>query len=137
MIVDASVLFALLDRRDGRHAAVSRWYRETNDVMATTPLILTELDFLAGRLGPESQGAWRRDLARGAYEIHWWEGAARESCEIAESYPGFGVSLADASLVALARRLNTNVVATLDERHFRAMRPLTRHAAFTLFPADA
>ena len=47
------------------------------------------------------------------------------------------IGLADASLLALASRLNTLRIATLDERHFRAVRPLTGEAAFVLLPADA
>ena len=44
---------------------------------------------------------------------------------------------ADASLVALAARLGTTSIATFDERHFRAMQPLTGEPAFTLLPVDA
>ena len=42
----------------------------------------------------------------------------------------------DASLLALAARLSTTRIATLDERHFRVLEPLTREPAFTLLPAD-
>jgi uncharacterized protein len=39
-------------------------------------------------------------------------------------------------LVVLAERYGTTRILTLDERHFRAIKPL--HAdAFTLLPADA
>lgn len=37
----------------------------------------------------------------------------------------------------LTRRLGTACIATLNERHFRAVRPLTGEAAFVLLPADA
>lgn len=47
------------------------------------------------------------------------------------------IGLADASLLALAARLGTTRVATLDERHFRTVKPLTGEAAFALLPADA
>jgi hypothetical protein len=30
----------------------------------------------------------------------------------------------------------TDVIATLDQRHFRMIRPLTRHDAFRLLPHD-
>jgi predicted nucleic acid-binding protein len=54
---------------------------------------------------------------------------------VAREYRGLG--LADASLVAIAGRLGTAEIATLDERHFRALRPLTGEPAFRLLPADA
>lgn len=51
-------------------------------------------------------------------------------------YRDLRVGLAGASLVVLAERYDTTRLLTLDERHFRAIRPL--HAdAFTLLPADA
>jgi uncharacterized protein len=47
------------------------------------------------------------------------------------------LGLSDASLIALAARLKTTRIATLDERHFRAVRPLTSRArSFTILPAD-
>ena len=43
--------------------------------------------------------------------------------------------IADGSLIVLAAKYQTTRLLTLDERHFRAIRPL--HAvAFTLLPAD-
>lgn len=46
------------------------------------------------------------------------------------------IGLADASPLALAARLETVRVATLGERLFRTVRPLTGEAAFVLLPAD-
>ncbi len=48
-----------------------------------------------------------------------------------------GIGLADASVVVLAERYGTYDILTLDERHFRAMRPLTGRRSFRLLPADA
>jgi predicted nucleic acid-binding protein len=55
---------------------------------------------------------------------------------IAERYADTGLGLADASLVALAERLDTVEIATLDERHFRSVRPLAGGGAFRLLPMD-
>ena len=79
----------------------------------------------------------RRDVATGAYLVEWWTAAARDAVEIAERYGDLGVSLTDASLVALAARLETRRIATFDERHFRAVRPLHGGGVFTLLPLDA
>jgi hypothetical protein len=137
VIVDSSVIYALLDRNDRHHQSVVDWYRATAPTFATTPLILAEVDHLAGaRAGRSAQEAWRRDLANGVYDVVWWQGAERELAEIAERYDDLGVGLADASLVALAARLETIEIATLDERHFRAIRP-RRGDAFRLLPRDA
>jgi predicted nucleic acid-binding protein len=45
------------------------------------------------------------------------------------------IGLTDASLVVLAATYGTTRLVTLDERHFRAIRPLPADA-FTILPAD-
>lgn len=138
IIVDTSVIYALLDRADSWHERVVDWYRSALPELATTPLILAEVDHLAhARAGERAQAAWRHDLGNGAYLVEWWGSATAEAVDIADRYADLRLGLADASLVALARRLETNRIATLDERHFRTVRPLTRDAAFTLLPIDA
>ena len=58
-----------------------------------------------------------------------------EAAGVVERYSDLRIGLADASIVVLAAKYGTTRVLTLDERHFRAMRPL--HAdAFTILPAD-
>jgi predicted nucleic acid-binding protein len=55
---------------------------------------------------------------------------------VAERYADMGLGLADASLVVLAQRLETIDIATLGERHFRAVRPLCGGDAFRVLPRD-
>jgi predicted nucleic acid-binding protein len=139
IVVDTSFLYALLDRRDRRHEAAARWYEPVTEELATTPLVLAELDHLArARAGRTALRAFRADVAAGAYSVEWWPSAAREAVSVAARYEDLGLTLAGASLVALAGRLGSTTIASFDERHFRAVRPLTpRAAAFTLLPSDA
>jgi predicted nucleic acid-binding protein len=51
-------------------------------------------------------------------------------------YADLDLDLADAVSVALAADYRTDAVLTLDRRDFRAVRPLTPHAAFRLLPDD-
>ena len=55
---------------------------------------------------------------------------------MAERYPDLGLGLTGASLVCLAARLSVVSLATFDERHFRAVRPLAGGSAFRILPAD-
>jgi hypothetical protein len=138
IVVDTSVVVAYMNAGDDHHESVSAWLEETDDDLATTPPIVAEVDHLvATRGGREAVSALRADLAAGAYLVEWWQGAIVSSVRVAERYADTGLGLADASLVALAARLETNEVATLDERHFRAVRPIARGKAFRLLPADA
>lgn len=136
--MDTSVVVALMRTAERSHQAVRRWIEAVEDELVTTPLAVAEMDYLAStRGGPEVRDALRRDLRRGVYPADWWPGALAESLAVAASYPALSLSLTDASLVSLAARHRTRSVATLDERHFRAVKPLTGEPAFTVLPADA
>ena len=93
------------------------------------------MDYFVGRYGGRGAAEilWE-NFESGAFMVRWWADALDETLVIARENPPIG--LADASLVALAGRLRTNRIATIDHRHFRA---LTTPAgpAFSLQPADA
>ena len=137
IVVDTSVIYALLDASDQRHRVAREWYARTDDDLSTTPLVLAEADHLAStRGGPQAVMALRADIRAGAYIIDWWTAAASEAADVADRYSDLGVGLTDASLVVLAARVGTVDVATFDERHFRAIVPLSGGAAFRLLPLD-
>jgi predicted nucleic acid-binding protein len=138
IVVDTSVIVAYMNSADADHELVGAWMEAEQDDLVTTPLIIAEVDHLVASRGGRAAGsALRADLAAGAYLVEWWPGALGTSVDIAERYGDNGLGLADASLVALAERLGTVDIATSDERHFRAVRPLAAGAAFRLLPLDA
>jgi predicted nucleic acid-binding protein len=137
IILDTSVLYALLDGRDRRHTVAAAWYERLDAELATTPLVLAETDHLVrARLGPVATRSFLADVRAGAIEVRWWPTAAGDAATVADRYADHGVSLTDASLVALAHQLRTLDIATFDERHFRVLRPLDGGAAFRLVPTD-
>jgi len=134
--LDTSVVVAFMNRRDNDHERVIAWMDTVEEDLFTTPLIIAEIDHLISRAGgPDAARAFYEDLLSGAYLVEWWSEDTLETVAAARKHQDIG--LADASLLALAARLETTRVATLDERHFRAVSPLTREPAFTLLPADA
>jgi len=138
IVLDTSVIYALLDAADSRHRQAVAWYEVLDEELVTTPLVLAEADHLATtRGGDRAVRAFRADVRAGAYLVEWWPTAAREAAELADLYTDLGIGLTDASLVVLAARLRSVDVATFDERHFRAVRPLGVADAFRLQPLDA
>jgi predicted nucleic acid-binding protein len=136
IVLDTSVVIAFMDRAEPAHAEVGEWMVRTTGPLVTTPLALAEMDYLVSRFGGASAAqALRETLASGAYGVTWWDDALATTLALA-SGPSH-VGLTDASLVALAARLGTTRVATLDERRFRSLRPLTGEPGFILLPADA
>ena len=128
VVVDTDIVVALLDTGDANHEAAARWIVTYDDDLVTTPLALAEMDHFARCEG--ALEALRRDLERGVYTVRWWADALDETLVIARRHD---LSLADASLVALADRLRTDRIATFDRARFGA---LTTRAGmpFTILP---
>ena len=136
IVIDTSVVVAAMNRRDDHHRAVVEWLEVVEGALVTSPLALAEMDHLITRHGgPAAAQRLYDDFDAGAYRVEWWPASIHDCVEIARDHRGLG--LTDASLVAIAARLGVTEIATLDERHFRAVRPLTGEPAFRLLPADA
>jgi predicted nucleic acid-binding protein len=130
-------VLAFLDRGDINHDLVYAWMQTQEQELVTTPLVVAELDYLVTtRSDDRSARVMREDFDSGAYIVEWWPTAIHETVAIARRHEALELGLTDASLVALAARLPTITIATLDERHFRAVKPLSGGDAFTLLPAD-
>lgn len=137
IVLDTSVIYALLDASDRRHGEARDWYGDLDEELVTTPLVLAEVDHLARtRGGRRALRAFRGDVRAGAYLVEWWPSAAREATEVAGRYEDLGLGLTDASLIALAARVDSHDIATFDERHFRAVVPIGGAPAFRLVPLD-
>jgi predicted nucleic acid-binding protein len=138
IVLDTSVVIAYLVRTEPRHEEVADWIDRGEDDFVSTPLALAEMDHLIRRMGRERGGrALREEVRAGAFRVLWWDRAVEDSLDAIEHAGRPEIGLTDASLMALARFVRTNRIATLDERHFRWLRPLTGEPAFTILPADA
>jgi uncharacterized protein len=138
VIADTSALIAFFNQADKHHHAVRQGIAKTGHLVVS-PCVLTELDYLiATRQGPAAAGAILRyaagRVAAGRWEVPAIGPLLLAAHTVLEDYLVIG--LADAMNVVLARESRTDVIATLDYRHFRVIRPLTRHSAFRLLPAD-
>jgi len=138
VIADTSALIAFFNVTDQNHGPVREGFAQTGHVVVS-PCVLTELDYLiASRQGSDPAKSTLSYVA-GRVAAGRWEAppigplllVART---VLDDYPAIG--LADAMNVVLAREFRTDVIATLDRRHFRMIRPLTRHDAFRLLPDD-
>lgn len=137
IVLDTSVVLAFMDRRDANHEIVRDWMGANGEGLVCTPLVVAELDHLVQRYGGAiAAKALREDLRNGAYQVEWWPTAMRETIAVAEAHESMQLGLTDASLLALAAHLQSTRIATLDERHFRAVKPPSDDA-FILLPTDA
>jgi predicted nucleic acid-binding protein len=134
VVVDSDFVLALARRRDPHHGDAAQWLQTTDEDLVTSPLAVADADERIGlHLGPDARAALWGDLERGAYTIRWWADALSETLAVVHRHPDLG--LTGASLVALAGRLNTDRIATFDERYRSVTTP--GGDAFVVLPADA
>ena len=137
IVLDTSGLLAAVDA-DQRHHALARHVLASDDgPLLLSPFVLAELDYLLmERVGLRAERALLDEVAAAVYDLVPF-GAAEvvTAAELVGRYGELRVGLADASIVVIAAAAKTTRLLTLDERHFRSMRPLWGEA-FTLLPAD-
>jgi hypothetical protein len=137
LICDTGPLLAALDAADPDHRRCVEALSDVTEELVVPALVLAELDYwCARRLPPHAWLIFLGDVLAGRYQLEHPTSADLARClELQESYPDLSLGIVDASVVALAERLRESKVATLDERHFRAVRP-SHVPAFRLVPAD-
>lgn len=139
LILDTSALFAAMTDTHPLGGQIRDVLADAGSPPVVSPLVLAELDYLvATRLGVAASLAVIDELTGGAYDI---AGVGVDDITAARAviakYADLNIGLTDAINVVLADRYGTAAIATLDQRHFRAVTPLTsRHPAFTVLPAD-
>lgn len=127
MIVDTSVLLAYLDDLERQHARCRVAIESADESLVLSPYVLAELDYLIlSRYGVDAERTALTEIAGGAWELAAFDDDdLTTAITIIERYRDQEIGLADASLVVLAARYHTRTIATLDHRHFDALRPLT------------
>lgn len=138
IVIDASGLLAAIDDWHPLHAQTRAVLAEDTGPFLLSPFVLAELDYLIQkRRGVADELRFLREVASGVYRLEPFDAEdIALAADLVERYSSLDIGLADASLVVLAARAATTRILSLDERHFRAIRPL-RGRAFTLLPADA
>jgi predicted nucleic acid-binding protein len=126
-------LYAAADLDDQDHEACAAALSAAGLVLVIPALVVAEVTYLIGtRLGPEAEAAFLASLSAYEVEAPLPEEWARIA-ELVRQYADFPLGGTDASVAALAERLKTPLVGTLDRRHFQALRP--RHCdAFQIVP---
>lgn len=140
-VADTSGLLALFNRSDPDHFAARR-AADAASAIVVSPLALTEVHHVASiRADRRAADSILRSLAErvASSRIVLPEVDARTirtAVEVRARYATMNLDLVDAMCVCLADEFDTDAVLTLDRRDFRALRPLTRYAAFRLLPDD-
>ena len=132
-IVDAGPLYAVADSDDPHHTRCLDVLRRRDLDLVIPTLVVAEAAYLVqARLGPTAEVAFMRGLSQ--FEI---DAPTAEEwlliADLVERYVDFPLGTTDASVAVLADRVDTDLIVTLDRRHFGAVQS-PRGRRFRLLP---
>jgi predicted nucleic acid-binding protein len=138
LIADTGAIYACYDRGDQHHQSAKRYLSGIDESLLVPGLVLAELDHLVGaRLGEHARSVVIEDVLDTMKVIPFDHPVAVSAAGVAGIYSDFPLGLTDASLVVHARDFRVLDLFTVDQRHFRAVKPLWGGDSFRLFPFDA
>jgi uncharacterized protein len=135
ILADAGPLIAAANDADKHHVACARFVEANADQLLVPSLVVTEVCYLLGRYGgAEVQARFLDSLADGPLTlVELTAQDLRRAAQLVRTYHDLPLDVSDASVVAVAERLNISSVLTLDIADFSVVRP--KHLdAFELLP---
>jgi predicted nucleic acid-binding protein len=138
IVCDTGPLVAVaLSNDQDHHACVELFtglHLARRELLVPAPVI-AEVGYLPGsRAGARAEALFLRSLTNGDFiPVDLNATDLIRMAELVEQYGDLPLGTTDAAVVGIAERLGISEIATLDERHFRVVRP--RHiSAFTILP---
>lgn len=137
ILLDTSGILAALFPDQNWHEECAEALLEAEPPRLISPFVLAEADYLIQKFGGvDAETLFLAEIGRKAYELATFdEDDVEEARRLITKYRSLRIGLADASIAVLAARYDSFDVLTLDERHFRAIRPAPRKN-FRILPAD-
>ncbi len=135
IIADSGPVFAALDADDPWHGPITAVLPTLREPVIVPFTVIVEVcRLLRRRLTPAHEARFLRSCAAGEVQIEQLTMEDMErAAELVAGYADANIGFVDASVVAVAERLNVTRLLTLDRRDFSLVRP--RHCeAFDLLP---
>jgi predicted nucleic acid-binding protein len=134
-LIDTSALIAAVDRADPAHDRVVSVLAAERSTIALPIVTLPEVAFLLAKRHGAAAAALAMDrLVRGPWPVTGLETQDLvRSTELMARYADSDIGFVDSAITALAERIGSSRIYTLDRRDFSILRP--RHvAAFEVLP---
>jgi predicted nucleic acid-binding protein len=121
---DTGALLAAINDRDPLYPACVALLRNTRPPLLVPAPVIVEIGyFLQERVGPHAEAAFLRSITAGHIQLLHPEHADLErAADLVERYADFPLGTVDACVMAIAERLNITKIATVDRRHFHAVK---------------
>jgi len=134
-VLDTGPLYAVLDRDDAAHQRSISLLDASNERLVIPSPVLVEVEqLIRARLDVETFTTLLSDIIAGDYHVENLSSMDyARIAQICSQYRDTLVGFVDAAVLAVVERLGETKVVTLDQRHFRMLRP--RHIdALQLLP---
>ena len=125
LILDTGPILALLDLDDPAHTRCLSLLEDIDEPLIVVAATLVEVDYwIRKRLQPEVWSIFVEDIVDGAYRLECLTlQDLLRVVELQTDYADLDLGMVDAAVIATCERLGEKKVATLDQRHFRTVRP--------------
>ncbi|MFN0090313.1 MAG: type II toxin-antitoxin system VapC family toxin [Acidimicrobiales bacterium] len=135
VLIDTGVLLGALDADDSYHEVAASVLRRQSDELLVVSTVVAETAWQVERaLGPHAEAAFLDSILAGELSLVELEHVDyARSTELIRRYADLGLGLVDASIIAVAERLDITTVATFNHRDFAVVRP-SHVAALILIP---
>jgi len=122
LLLDTGALVSLLDRNQRDHQACTRFFESWEGSVLSSEAVLTEATHLLGGIPGGRRACLDFFLAGAAVLVPATPASLRRARELIEQYASLPMDYADATLVALAEEIGSDVVFTTDRRDFGVYR---------------
>ena len=108
------------------HLRVRDWFAVATASCLVPVTVVQETAYLVGgRLGAQREAEFLRGMTRGEFELlALADDDLVRAADLVEVYADFPLGFVDASIVAIAERLDVRTLLTTDRRHFTVVRPV-------------
>ena len=133
LLIDTGIFVAAADRDEPHHAASADVLRG-RDLVVAAPVIPETAWMIETRLGPDAEARFLALVTSDRFQIQDLRPVDyQRSIELIRQYADLGLGFVDASIIAIAERLNLTDIATHNHRDFAVVRP-AHCDAFELIP---
>jgi len=132
-LFDTGPLVAAIDRSDKHHARCAALLESLGGPLLIPTTVIVEVCWLVEER-PDVEAAFLESVVAGEFKhVAITAADLARTAELVRTYADLPLGAVDASVIAVAERLNLTDVASLDRRHFTVVRP--KHAnALNLLP---
>ena len=132
-LFDTGPLVAAIDRSDKHHARCAALLKSLDGPLLIPTTVIVEVCWLLEER-PDVEAAFLTSVATGEFQhITITAADLARTAELVRAYSDLPLGAVDASVIAVAERLQLTDVATLDRRHFTVVRP-NHTTALNLLP---